>query len=224
MLAVWPLLDGEDLDGTVTRWLRAVTPIVRQQRRESARLAGNYYRTYRTLELGVSAGDFTPRIVEEIAEQEIVTSMTVTGPAQVKKHMRTDPVVSRAMEIGRTMSARSAMRHALGGGRATVDQSLRADSQAIGYARATSGQACAFCKMIASRGPVFSKETVQFDAHDGCSCSHEPVFHRDAAWPAGSREYREQFDAAQREATADGELRRGTSNDALNAFRRSLSG
>jgi hypothetical protein len=66
--------------------------------------------------------------------------------------------------------------------------------------------------MLASRGPVYSKKSIDFKTHDGCGCTPEPVFSRNAAWPAGSREYAEMW----QEATA-GEA------DQLNAFRRALA-
>lgn len=42
----------------------------------------------------------------------------------------------------------------------------------LGWARVLAGETnCAFCAMLASRGPVYHSEgTASFDAHDGCDC------------------------------------------------------
>lgn len=185
LLATWALMDPNDLDGSLDRWLTTVIPIINGQRAVSARLAANYLSTFKALELGVSAA---PLVLADSANTAAVTtSMTVTGPIAVKTHMRTNPVAARAMEVGRTMSARAGMRHVLDGGRSTITQTVQADPQALGWARATSGKPCAFCAMVASRGPVYKSEgTADFEPHDGCSCSAEPVYREDAAWPAGS--------------------------------------
>lgn len=215
MLTVWPLLDADDLDGSTQRWLRAVVPIVQRQRSVSARLAGNYMSTFRALELG-QVSPFVPTLVEAEPVEAIMQSLTVTGPVAVKAHMRSSPVVDRAMEIGRTMSSGSAMRHAMNGGRQTITESVRNDQRAIGWARATSGKPCAFCAMVASRGPVYREEsTGDFQAHDHCSCGVEPVYRTDAAWPAGSRRYQDLWN----EATAGA----SSTDEARIAFRQALS-
>ena len=84
----------------------------------------------------------------------------------------------------------------------------------LGYRRVTSGNACAFCSMLASRGAVYSQRGASFEAHDGCSCSPEPV------WDIGPEpEEVTRLRKLWRESTA------GLSGkDALNAFRRALSG
>lgn len=196
MLTLWALLDVENLDATVERWLRATVPVIQSRRADSARLAANYVDQFKKLELGMSAR--TPVVLAETARPEtIISSLTVTGPATIKSNMARGLVLDRAVGHARTKVAGAAMRHALNGGRETVSDTIEADRQALGYARATSGKACAFCAMLASRGPVFKGEdTAGFQPHDHCSCSVEPVYRRDAAWPAGSTAYKAQWDQA----------------------------
>ena len=77
--AAWRLLDPEDIDGTVDRWVAAVLPIIQSQRATSARLAGNYMTAFRTLEVGTSAT--APAVLAEpVAAEAVATSMLVTGP------------------------------------------------------------------------------------------------------------------------------------------------
>lgn len=213
MRFVWPLLDADDLDGSFERWLTASRSIVDGQRVVSARLAATYVSTFKALELGASPA--APLVLAEtVPTAAVATSMLVTGPASVKSAVGRGVQVAQAMDTARARSAAAAMRHVLGGGRDTIAETVGADRQALGWGRAVSGRGCAFCAMLASRGPVYSEATVAFDAHDGCSCSAEPVYREDAAWPAGSERYQSMWN----EATA------GLSGqDAINAFRRSLS-
>jgi hypothetical protein len=196
MLALWPLLDVEDLDATVDRWLRAAVPVIQSQRTTSARLAANYVDQFKKLELGLSAR--APIVLAETARPEtVVSSLVVTGPATIKSNMARGLLLERAVDHARTKVAGAAMRHVLNGGRETTDGIIRADRQALGYARATSGRACSFCAMLASRGPVYKgADTAGFQPHDHCSCSVEPVYRRDAAWPAGSTAYKAQWEQA----------------------------
>lgn len=84
-----------------------------------------------------------------------------------------------ASELGRRVG-----RHVVDAGRSAVADSAHNGSARfksgrparVGYARVLSGrESCAFCAMLASRGPVYSKDTVvrRRDGrryHDGCDC------------------------------------------------------
>lgn len=187
ILATWPLLDPEDLDASVRRWLAVTVPLVASNRRTSARLAANYLTTFRALELGVEVEPASPVLAEDVDTRQVATSLVVTGPAVVRRALARGDQPARALRLAQTTSARAAMRHVLNGGRETVTGTVQTDRQALGWARATSGRSCAFCSMLASRGPVYRSEaTADFHSHDGCNCSTEPVYRRDAAWPPGS--------------------------------------
>jgi hypothetical protein len=54
----------------------------------------------------------------------------------------------------------------------------------VGWQRVASDNACAFCEMLAARGAVYSEESADFEAHDGCTCTVEPVWRREADPPA----------------------------------------
>lgn len=76
-----------------------------------------------------------------------------------------------------------ALRNAEGGmqrmiadaGRDTVIRSAIADPSADGWMRSASG-GCDFCRMLASRGAVYSESTVTFGSHDNCRCTAVPAF------------------------------------------------
>lgn len=106
------------------------------------------------------------------------------------------------------------MRQALAGGRDTIAAAVDDDKDALGWARATSGACCAFCAMLAGRGPVYGEDTADFQAHDHCTCTSEPVFSHDQAWPSGSREFQDRWNSAT--AGLGGQ-------DAITAFRNSFA-
>jgi hypothetical protein len=215
VLAAWPLLDVDDLDGSFGRWLLVVTRLVQAQRRASSTLAAGYLTTFRTLELGVTSEPVTPTFADPADEHALAASMVVTGPAAIRSASARGVPLPKAVDLARAGSSRSAMRHALNGGRDTIAGTVKTDSKALGYARATSGRACHFCAMLAGRGPVYKGAgSADFPAHDGCSCTVEPVYRKDAAWPAGARRYQQVW----RQATA------GMSGpEATNAFRQALT-
>lgn len=186
MRTIWPLLDPADLDDSYERWLKAAAPVIRANRSTSARLAANYVSTFKTLEIGAAAPVV---LAESVASKSLATSLLVTGPVQIKRALANGVTLAKAVSIAEATSAASAMRHALNGGRETIVEMVRADRQALGWARAASGRACAFCAMLASRGPVYGEDRADFKAHDHCSCTAEPVYRDDSAWPAGSERY-----------------------------------
>jgi hypothetical protein len=215
--ALFPLLDPANLDGTFERWLTGVLPLIRAQSATSARLAANYLTTFRTLELGAEATPHAPVLAADIAVDAVSTSMLVTGPVTIRRALANNVPLVRALSTAEVASARAGMRHALNGGRNTILDTVRGDRSAIGWARSTSGKACSFCAMLASRGPVYSKDTVDFHAHDGCSCSSEPVYRPDSAWPSGARQYADTWAEAKQTAHSEG-------IDTAVAFRRLIEG
>lgn len=213
---IWPLLDLDDLDGTFEQWLTAVTPVVRSQRAVSARLASGYVTAFRQLELGTPDQLFHPELAAPIGDEQLTTSLLVTGPVHLRDSLARGVGPSLAIDRALAGSSAAAIRHTLNGGRDTVHRTVAADKRALGWARVTSGSACAFCSMLASRGPVYKTEgTASGRYHDHCHCGVEPVYRDDAAWPPGAQELRQLWD----ETTGA-----HSGKSALNAFRQALAG
>lgn len=198
MRSSWPLLDPEDLDGTLGRWLRVTVPIVRRQRRQSALLAGEYLRAFRATEVGLDSR-FVPVVDVPEELEAVITSLTVTGPVSIKRAVARLVPIERALPTAEAGVAAAAMRHALNGGRAAIVETVKADRRALGWARVVSGEPCWFCAMLASRGAVYGEDTATFQAHDHCSCTAEPVYTADAPWPPGSRRFAELWQQAKTE-------------------------
>jgi hypothetical protein len=153
-----------------------------------------------------------PDLNFEREDRAVRVSMEVTGPAaQKSKTARNMPRVTVRDESFQA-AAGAGTRHVLTGGRRSLLTLVEADPQALGWARVTDGNPCAFCAMLASRGPVYGSEAAAgFSAHDACACTAEPVYSRQAPWPGRAREFQELW----RETT-----RNTSGRDSINAFRR----
>jgi hypothetical protein len=209
--AAWPLLDLVNLSGTEARWLRAVTPLIEVQSTRSARLAADYLRAARALDVGVDAS-YAP-VVTSPNPLQIATSMRTQGPVEVRRLTAAGRLLP---DIGRSVfvsSSRAGARLAMDGGRGTIAESVAADPEALGYARVGSRRPCGFCSMLISRGPVYSEGTVGFRAHDNCSCGQMAVYRTEDGWTDDARRLRDVWNTE----TA------GLSGvDAINAFRRAV--
>ena len=172
---VWPTLDVARLDATEPGFITAASRIILGGRALSARAAALYLEQFRLAE-GVQGR--APIVIDRPTSdvrQAIRTSLTVTGPVSIKKAAAQGRFGSAVIANALALVSASAARHVQAGGWNTIQETVRNDRQALGWARAASGNACAFCAMLASRGPVYREETADFEAHDGCGCGIEPV-------------------------------------------------
>lgn len=170
--SVWPLLDPDRLDRTFERWLTAALPIIRQQHGASSQIAANYLDTFKRFELGDDA--VSNPVGVDLRDKAVTSSLLVTGPVSIKRAMIRGVPLGRALSTAEAASSAAGMRHALQGGTDTVLSTLRSDPDAHGWARVASGKACKFCASL--DGKVHQKDNADFPAHDGCSCSQEPVY------------------------------------------------
>lgn len=171
--AAFRLLDASALDDTFAAWLAVVTPIIQANRRSSSAMAAAYLTALRTTAIGPDA-DWFPTPARPADAQALRTSMIVTGPASIKNAMTRGLPLGRALDIADARSAAAGMRHALNGGRDTILGSIASDDRAQGWRRVSGGKSCAFCASLTGR--VFSPGAADFAAHDGCSCTAEPVY------------------------------------------------
>lgn len=212
VLAVWRLLDASELDRSFPAYLAAVRAVLAGHKATSANVAAAYYRAFREAE-GVP-GSVSVRLAADLVSEQVATSMLVTGPVTAKRAISSGHPTDTAMRKALASTIGAASRLAAQGGRDTVMGTFVRDDAAQGVARVTRGDGCSFCAMLASRGPVYSKSTADFQAHDNCNCTTEVVYDRDRYdWPGGDRQ-RDLADLWQ-------ESTRGYSGkDAQNAFRR----
>lgn len=192
VLRLWPALDPTDLAGSWPALERALQLLILSGRREAAALAGGYLVAFRALE--GAPGSAAIISGANLSAEALATSLRVTGPVTIKRAVSLGLKAEQAGRTGLVSVSGAVSRLILNGGRDTIQRSIQADKQALGYARVASGSACSFCALIASRGPVYKSSKSAGSGHsyhDHCNCGVEPVYSRDAAWPDNSRKYEE---------------------------------
>jgi hypothetical protein len=187
-IQLWPLWQGDER--SFQTLIAATTPLVRAYRQASGDLAAAYYRTFRAAEN--PGGEASPRLADPIDEARLAGTLYVVGRKQTAKAIAAGQPAELARRTALVRTSGSVTRFILEAGRETVIRSAAADRQALGWARVTAGEPCAFCAMLASRGPVYAEDTVGFRAHDHCTCTAEPAY-RDSEWPGRAREFRELY-------------------------------
>ncbi|GLY51305.1 hypothetical protein [Lentzea sp. NBRC 102530] len=226
VLGLWRLLDPYRLDATRPTWAQRVLDLIGRHRSKSERLALDYFTEFRRAELGPDLGGQRVPPVTEILENPwrdaAEVSLLVTGPSTVKRLSAAGLDPSDAAERAGPGVAAAALRHAAGGGRGALDQAINADRLALGYQRVTGPKPCAFCAMLASRGPIYSSSTSGSttmrggkpdDYHDGCGCTAEPVYDVATDLPASSQRFADLWESVVVENGLSGK-------EARNAFRR----
>jgi hypothetical protein len=208
-VAVLRTLAGQPLPSAYLRLLvDALFPAVVQGRRLSSDLATRFHAGQRAEHSDAPVPRLEPPPYEPAALDHALHRTVHTRLSQ--------PDTTRAAISD---AAGAVARHVEQAGRDTIITATRRDRVALGWARVPTGrETCAFCWMLASRGPVYTTCQAAGDMtmwHDRCDCLVTPVFHRDD-WDG-----RDTFLTARqlwRDTTAG-----HSGRDALNAFRRALT-
>lgn len=208
LLRAWPAVDPSR-PATFDLFSDAATLLVRDGHRQSSGLAARYYAGFRVAE---GLADEVPARLAPVPTPERVSGLlrgaAVTG---ILRARAAGFGVAAERDQGWIRIAGQASGLVLGGGRSTLLELVGADPQVKGWQRVTAGEACAFCAMLASRGPVYGDEG-DFQAHDNCACSIEPTV-EGSRMPEQAAAYRATWD----ESTA------GLSgSEAFTAFRHAL--
>jgi hypothetical protein len=169
---LWPLWTGDD--SSFEQLVELAVPLVRVHYQLSSSLASTYYGAFRRAE--GATGEATPRLAPALTVDRVKTSLWVTGRVMTAKALAQGVEPEAAMRTALVRTSGSVGRHVVTGARATLIQSTAADRQAHGYARVTHAKACDFCRMLATRGAVYSDSTADFRAHDHCACMAEPRY------------------------------------------------
>lgn len=173
LLRLWPAFDISNIARTWGPFEEAALLLVQSRSRTSGGLASAYYRSLR--EVIEAPGRATPKLVLPNAD-DVVAGLRIVGPTNAGKQLLLGRRVEDVAKATLVNLSGETTRHVLNAGRRTVDASVMADDQAIGWRRVTSGSACEFCSMLASRGTVYKSDTVDFSAHRHCACFPEPAF------------------------------------------------
>lgn len=207
--ALTTLIERSPRDMTDKQWaefVRVVYILIVQARNGSAIDAGRQFQA----EARKHGDDLVPVQMPYYDTRALDDALTRTVREPLRNRDTTVQMVQRR-------AAAAVERHVIQAGRDTTVK-LAVASEAIGWARVLTGaENCAFCVMLASRGPVYgSEKSAKFTAdmkryHDGCDCRVVAVYDR-KSWP-GRDAYRE---ALRRYGDAPSE------GGKLNGLRRSL--
>lgn len=160
---------------------RLIAEIIRQSHPTAVSLASDYYKAARR-----SAG-YTDGLVVLPADPppagQVDASLNATGIAALVRALRAGQQPEQARRTSAVTVSGAAGRLAASGSRQTIQNTMLNDGRAVGWARVTDGDPCAFCAMLASRGPVYKSAEMAGDPranadrfHDHCGCTVAPVY------------------------------------------------
>lgn len=153
--------------------------------------------------VNVRLGEMVPvRLDWGNADRNAQNSLQATGPAYIKHLTKAGEGEQKAKAKALVAVSGAASRHVLDGGRTTLLGKVAEDKVALGYVRVTDSNPCAFCAMLASRGPVFRKNSFDMSdprfigfgdakVHDHCACTIEPVYSSSAPLPGDAQLYQQ---------------------------------
>jgi hypothetical protein len=221
LLALWTsIIDPGDLS-TFQRFAELAATMIGLRRRDSAGLAAAYYEQFRRTE-EVEGGP-TVVLAAPLAADAVQGAVRAAGLAGFTNGRRAGQTPEQAARNGFVRAGGTATRLVLDGGRRTLVDSIARDRQALGWLRVTDADPCAFCRVLASRGPEYkSRESAHFQAHDHDRCTPEP-FYQGSQMPALSQGFRAEYAAAQRWARENGTSDTSQKNYAINNLRRYLA-
>lgn len=183
---LWDLIKLGAFATTIPLWIEAVKEVLEAFARMSGTLAADYYSDER--DLAGARGVFVPApalIPDGKAEASL---RWATASLWIPEDENPPPIEER-LEIAEKKAQAAAQKIVADVGRDTIAEALDEDDEALGWARVTGPDTCAFCALMASRGPVYhTEETAGRDAdsrfegegrykfHNNCDCTVVPIF------------------------------------------------
>lgn len=140
--------------------------------------------------------------VRPVARQDAVRTAFYSGPVRAKTLIRRGISGEQAVAEMRDWAAQWGRTRVESTSRDYVIQSARRTR--LKCRRVIAGKTCAFCSMLAARGPVYTEDTVTFRAHRCCDCTWEICKETPNEWLKQSATTRElRINAAYQEAAAN---------------------
>jgi len=160
-------------------WVAEQAPEVASAYRLSAETAQRYYERFREAE-GVQE-PFTSVILDPLDPWAWSESVARWGPAYVTALVEDGLAEEAAARRSLVALSLDATRTFMAGGRTALAALMQAEPRRVRWARIARARCCAFCAMLASRGPVYSSAWAAGAGrhwHRGCKCTVEPYFGR----------------------------------------------
>lgn len=185
---LWPLLDPENLAATFGTYRRGVAAVVEQFSAASVSIALDHYEDLREQHGARQA--FTPPVIDLFTPEQLEAYIDKAAAdlLDTLPNVVDDVYFADIMTRIQTDTEAAAQKIVADSGRNELIEAIEADKDAKGWARVVRPGACSFCRMLATRGPVYlSKQTANFRAHTNCHCTVEPLFANHYEPPAHTR-------------------------------------
>ena len=164
---LWPMWKPSD-PSSYQAFETAMALLVQSRSQHSWALAARYYEMFAGLEAPAAAKKFVVQQAAAVAAQQIAAAVSATSRAAVYSALGAGQTYAQAMANGLVQVSGAASRLVLNTGRDTIIDAVKKDRRALGWARVTDSAPCAFCAMLASRGPVYSEAGADFQSHGHC--------------------------------------------------------
>jgi len=188
VMQLWPAWQPMPPD-SVKAFEQAMVLLVQSRSKQSAAIAARYLERFRQAELREQSAQAIA-LAEARGAEQIKTVIGASARGGVYRALTHGQTYEAAMQTGLVRVAGDVSRLVMLGGSDTITGEARRNK--LRYARVTSGNPCAFCAMLASRGPVYwSEESASFEPHGNCSCQPEIEYGPDYEWPGNGREYQD---------------------------------
>lgn len=198
LLALLSLGDPEESWRALKTALKA---IVRDRRNQSARLTGPYYQRIRA-EAGVG-GAIVLTPPRQLLEERLDEALDGAGIFTYRQALRLGATPVEARDRAAVTLSGTSSRLALEGGRDVIEGTVLADDEALGWARISDGDPCAWCAMLVSRGAIYKSGVSAGDAsrggekyHDHDGCQAVPVFDYSSPYQQAAEDLYEEWQRA----------------------------
>lgn len=163
-----------NIRGSFATFADFALPVLTASRAKGNAVAQAYYMTTREL---ANVTDPAPGFADmALSRDQAYTSLYVTGPVNALGKIRDGEDPDTALMRSERAMLGAAKRLILNGARGTILDATRRDKRSGRWQRVGDGSTCAFCQMLIDRGAVYSEDSGDFQAHDHCGCSAEPLF------------------------------------------------
>lgn len=184
---LWRIVRLGAFGSTIPRWVEAVQAAVDEHAAIAGSLAVDYYEGEREL-ARVRGRPFTPTI-PAVPPQKVEASLKWATKELWVPQVENPPSIESRLQAAEVKAAGAAQKAVADLGRDVIRDAIFQDRQARGWARVTTADSCAFCALMALRGPVYASESTagrdanrQFEGegrykfHDHCDCTIAPIF------------------------------------------------
>lgn len=192
-------IDPDDIGGAHQHAVQKAADAIQSGTRQGRALTAQYLTRYARAE-DIDLPSLPA--VKSVGRRDAVRTAFYSGPVRAKTLIRRGISGEQAVAEMRSWAAQWGRTQVESTSRDYVIQSARRTR--LKCRRVTVGKTCAFCSMLAARGPVYTEDTVTFRAHRCCDCTWEICKETPNEWLKRSATARElRVNAAYQEAAAN---------------------